>query len=139
MEDIDFTFRLQLQNPYFGGSMSSQLDLLDEVKRKTLVDFIEKNFSDNIFMSAQKEYLLTGNMPLMTDSAGKIICSAGENSMFVNSHGDFFPCMNSVRKIGDFKKGITQIGYTKGDLEGCPCCSECQYYPTHFFGENNDE
>jgi len=131
---VGFTFRPRLHNPYFGGHFNSQLDAIPKEKRIEVARFIRDYMGTSKFMKIEAEYLENGRIPIMGSRAEGIKCSAGLTSVFINSFGDIYPCMNSANKIGDYRQGITNKTPIVGETEPCPCCSECQVYPTMIFG-----
>jgi len=123
----DFSFRLANVNRSYYHNEEKDFKFEDEMKR-ILVEFIIENKIDDKYMREQLYFLLTGRVPLMYDYQNKkLLCQAGKKFVFIHSNGDIFPCINSNKKIGDYKNGIT--GVENELMEHCPCMTECTIWP----------
>jgi len=122
--DTTFSFR-----PFYNcDSCHYNYDLnLSPTKRQRLLtaEFIKKNLAFDRFLSAQADYLITGQMPLMEH------CSAGVSFADIRQDGSVYPCINSARQIGDPNRGIFLKRISDlGEKEPCPCCDEGCFYST---------
>ena len=118
-----FSFRPFYSNTAHHSSDDPVLALSGKQK-KFIIDYIGQYFQHDDFLLAQREYLSTGNMPVM---AG---CQAGRLFANIRTDGNIYPCINSTREIGDLQKGIGKSGFMDlGKYEPCPCCAEACFYP----------
>lgn len=125
-----FSFRMGAKNEYY-RNQASDLEIPEE-KIKEVIEFSRRFCTDNVFLTAQAEFLETGRLQLM-GTTDNLKCRAGNTFTFVDSKGDIFPCINSTRKIGNKKDGIiTPIIEDLGSKEQCICCTECTFYPMHY-------
>lgn len=126
----DFSFRLAAKNNFYANPGLN----LDFSKRQLseVIDFSRRFCAHNPFLMAQADFLETGELSLIKD-VDRLRCKAGQTFIFIDSRGDIFPCINSTRKIGDKKSGITSpIINDLGAHEQCVCCTECTFYPMYY-------
>lgn len=125
--DCGFSFRLAAESDYYGNE--GQGFKIDSDSRKMLIKFIMDHDLDDEYMREQVYYLLTGKIPVMYDyQANKNICLAGKKFIFIQSNGDFYPCMYSNEVIGNYKEGIVKNKDFYKAKE-CPCMTECTVWP----------
>ena len=102
------------------------------------INFLRKYMEENRIGDPFLDILfgsLDGEKTIMGDRKTGIECLAGDISVFIKSDGIIYPCINSIRIIGNKEKGVYVTDYFLGDKEDCPCCTECQIYPMLNFNQ----
>lgn len=128
MLDCSFSFRTATESEGYYNNNGTGFDIDDEQK-KILMNFIIEHKLEDKFMQEQLYYLATMKIPVMKNNqTGEHLCLAGKKFIFVQSNGDFYPCLYSNEIIGNYKEGFTNIKdrYT---THSCPCMTECTIWP----------
>lgn len=122
------TFRFAtISESYFNNK--NQNELINYELSEETIRFLDEECEKSKFLKIQRDFQLTGKIPIMLDGDGRIKCKAGKNFAFVKSNGAIYPCVLSNRIIGNIHKGIRNIGSGLGKYEPCPCCTEAHIYP----------
>jgi MoaA/NifB/PqqE/SkfB family radical SAM enzyme len=133
----EYTFRPAGRSAvYYNNTQVRDLDLTPE-QCDLLRLFIKTHKSTDPFMGELSKALV-GSKTVMGDRENGITCKAGSVSVFIEDDGTIRPCIYSTRVIGNAQHGVTSHGYTLGDKEPCPCCTECQVYPMLTYGARVD-
>lgn len=120
----NFSFRTAYDNEHHKCDVE-RIGITDEQK-DFIMEYSVKYCGEDPFISAQVVYLRTGKMEFTRN------CQAGNLFANIRADGGIYPCMNSTRKIGDHKTGVTGAGYTLGEYESCAsCCDEACFYPMY--------
>ncbi|MDO8622917.1 MAG: radical SAM protein [archaeon] len=133
-----YSFRpAMISETFYGNNNTKNLHLTPD-QIKFFVDYIKREKINDPFMTIQKDFL-EGKRILVGDKKSGIKCLAGDISVFIKSNGDIYPCINSKKIIGDKKRGLYFQDFKLGDMEYCPCCTECQIYPMLNFSQYSDK
>jgi MoaA/NifB/PqqE/SkfB family radical SAM enzyme len=129
-----FSFRpVMISDTFYRNAQTTASDLTPE-QLSFIMDYIKKEKMNDPFMVILKDFM-EGKATIMGDRNSGIKCLAGDISVFIKSDGLMHPCINSTRIIGDKEHGLYNVTYKLGDMEGCPCCTECQIYPMINFSD----
>jgi len=122
-----WTFRLagKSESYYLNQKLKKSLKISGG-KIKQIIKFIKKFCMRDPFMRFQKKFLEEGRFSFK--------CSAGDTFVFIQADGKIYPCIFSVRVIGNKNKGLFRKEIKDlGKFETCPCCTECTFYPIFNF------
>ncbi len=129
-----YSFRpVAISETFYRNSQTKASNLTPEQLR-FILDYLKKEKTKDPFMMILKDFM-EGKTTIMGDKESGINCLAGDISVFIKSNGIMHPCINSTRIIGDKEHGLYNVSYNLGDMEACPCCTECQVYPMINFSQ----
>lgn len=123
-----FSFRPVMISSTFYRNAQTKASNLTPEQIRFILDYIKREKMDDPFLVTLKDFV-EGKTTIMGDRNSGIRCLAGDISVFIKSDGLVYPCINSTRVIGDKERGLYVTEYELGDMEACPCCTECQVYP----------
>ena len=92
-----------------------------------VVKYIEDYEKDNQFLNILKDYILTGNVPIMYNN-DEYKCMAGREFAFINHNGEVMQCLYSDNVLGSLNERITD-NFEFKESAGCPCCTDCAIFP----------
>lgn len=132
-----YSFRPASLNQNFYHNEEKSNLLLSKKQSTFLMKFINSHNLNDLFLKELDKYL-SGKTTIMGDQSSGIKCLAGDISVFIKPNGDIYPCINSRRKIGNKTKGVFIKNYSLGNMEPCPCCTECQVWSMINFRQYGD-
>lgn len=119
----DFSFRFsEVSDMYYKNKDYSFVPTSKQVC--DVIDFINENCQDNLFLKKYAEYLQTGKVSY---GGNPRTCIAGSVLAFVNTDGNIYPCIYAQKAIGRISSSVLQPVVP---FEHCRACyTDCTAWP----------
>ena len=131
-EDLEYSFRVAAESALYYRNWG-QVGALAAVEVQSIIDFCSERSGLNPFLEAQSAFLKRGEMDIM-ELQGQLRCQAGQIFVYVASDGAIYPCIFSKEPLGNKFGFYPNAPFETKRVAACPCCTECTFYPMHFFG-----